>query len=132
MKYLNFQYKCKQFGSQLRVFGTALPKDKSIPQWACWTREIWLGAYLSDQDAKVIAKKILILPPQRFDPAHGFPFQMTLQPHDMGSPGPLFITFGYRLVLTDHSSDATSQEQDKTCPSKEHVFFASESALTKF
>ncbi len=129
MKYLRFNYSCKQLASSLRVSGTAFPKKGVIPEWANWTKEIWLGVYLSDQNAKVIAKEIHVLPPNKFEPEQGFPFQMALKPHNMGSPGPLFITFGYRLVLTDQKqSDSALQKASK----KEKVFFASESALTRF
>lgn len=133
MKYLKFKYNCKQLDSHLRVAGTAFPKKEVIPEWASWTKEIWLGVYISDQNAKVIAKEIHVLAPNKFKPNQGFNFQMALEPHNMGSPGPLFITFGYRLVLTDHKvKDSTHQKGCKAFSEKEKVFFASESALTKF
>lgn len=133
MKYLQFQYVCTQTQKGLKVQGNAYPKDKNIPTWADWTNEIWLGAYLSDEDGKVIAKNIKILPPQKLIREKGYPFAFTLCPQSMGSSGPIYITFGYRLVLTrEKMSSSEYINLNNKQESKKDIFFASESALTTF
>ena len=130
MNYLTFTYTCGQQESSLSVKGRAYPKLDKIPEWAEWIDDIWLGTYLSDKDGRVLAKALRILSPQALKADQGIPFEFTLTPHDMGSPGPVFISFGYRLVLTAQEPSKTMGEEQPT--DKKQVFFASESALTRF
>jgi len=135
MNYLNFRYICHQDESGVSLRGRALPKHQSLPSWAAWTKEIWLGAYLSDKNGKLLAKQIKLLPQQKFRSRTGYPFQFQLHPRDVGRPGPVYISFGYRLVLTarppgEESPSASGEPGDSE--EEERVFFASESALTRF
>jgi hypothetical protein len=133
MNYLDFRYICRQSESGVSLRGRAFPRTSALPSWASWTKEIWLGAYLSDKDGKLLAKQIKLLPQQKFRPHAGYPFHFQLRPRDVGKPGPVYISFGYRLVLTPASSEegSASGEQEET-NGEERVFFASESALTRF
>jgi hypothetical protein len=129
MDYLTFSYICGQQEASLSVQGRAYPRKEAIPEWAGWIDDIWLGAYLSDQSGRVLASSLRILSPQPLKPEEGLPFEFNLKPNDMGSPGPVFISFGYRLVLTpkESSRDSGQPPQDP-----KNIFFASESALTRF
>jgi hypothetical protein len=129
--YLRFDFLCTQNPGGLRVQGAAYPlKDGPIPDWAIWARDLWLGAYLSDRSGQVLAQEVRILPPQYLNQSQPIRFDFVLQPHSMGEPGPVFISFGYRLVLS--SEPGSSPSEDKDPGEESRVFFASESALTRF
>ncbi|MCF8109431.1 MAG: hypothetical protein K9J81_10600 [Desulfohalobiaceae bacterium] len=123
MKYLTFEYVCSQETDSLRVRGSALVRPDTVPEWVVYAKDVWLGAYLSDRRGSVLAKDLVILKSQQLDKRKGFPFDVQLEPQDMGSPGPLFLTFGYRLVLTAGVEPGPDAETEKP------VFFASESSL---
>jgi len=129
MNYLAFAYICGQQEDGLSVQGRAYPRTEAIPEWAGWIDDIWLGAYLSDSSGRVLAKSLRILSPQPLNPGEGLPFEFNLKPNDMGSPGPVFISFGYRLVLTPSES---YRDSGQLTPDPKSIFFASESALTRF
>jgi hypothetical protein len=129
--YLSINFICTQDPEGLRVKGHAYPlPDGSIPEWATWARDLWLGAYLSDRSGQVLAQEIKVLPPQELSQSQPIVFSFVLEPHSMGEPGPVFISFGYRLVLAPgpQAVQGKSDKDDDTSP----VFFASESALTRF
>ncbi len=125
MNYLNFDYKTSNAAGGLQVQGTARPRMETLPDWAAWSKDIWLGAYLCDQEGLVLAQDLQILPAQAIDMEQGYEFQFSLQPQNMGSPGPVFLTFGYRLVLTQDPASTEGSAPEK------QVFFASESALSR-
>jgi len=127
--YLRFHFRCTQDPEGLQVQGTAHPlQDGPIPKWATWARDLWMGVYLSDRSGQVLAQEILVLPPQRLTKDQPISFTFVLQPHSMGQPGPVFISFGYRLVLAPGPIRTQENGSRATSP----VFFASESALTRF
>ncbi|MFW5819179.1 MAG: hypothetical protein ACOCVE_04980 [Desulfovermiculus sp.] len=129
--YLRFDFLCSQDPGGLKVQGAAYPlEDGPIPDWAIWARDLWLGAYLSDRSGQVLAQEVRILPPQLLTQLHPIRFDFALEPHSMGEPGPVFISFGYRLVLS--SEPGSSPSRDKDSGQESPVFFASESALTRF
>lgn len=129
--YLFIDFMCTQDPEGLQVRGTAVPRsDGPIPEWATWARDLWLGAYLSDRTGQVLAQEIQVLPPQKLSSSHPIDFAFVLEPHSMGEPGPVFISFGYRLVLAPgpENTGGKTKGHKETSP----VFFASESALTRF
>ncbi len=128
MKYLTFNYSSTLVSNKIQVVGQAYPKFQKIPPWAEQANEIWLGTYLSDKQGQVLAKRVKVFPPQSIDHNKAINFNFTLKPQDMGSPGPVFITFGYRLVISPEKNriKETSKDQEKK------IFFASESALTRY
>ncbi len=129
--YLRFDFLCTQDPGGLKVQGAAYPlEDGPIPDWAIWARDLWLGAYLSDRSGQVLAQEVRILPPQHLNQLHPIRFDFVLEPHSMGEPGPVFISFGYRLVLS--SEPGSSPAEDKDAGEESPIFFASESALTRF
>ncbi|MCF8104636.1 MAG: hypothetical protein K9K64_04075 [Desulfohalobiaceae bacterium] len=129
MNYLVFDYTCRQETESLSVSGMARLKSKSVPDWAVQAKDVWLGAYLSDQRGGILAKDLIILQTGRLDIQKGFAFDFELTPESMGSAGPLFITFGYRLVLTTDQQKGRTISTESDSKSEENVFFASESAM---
>ena len=133
MDYFHFQYLSQPKPKAVEVKGTAYPKKSSIPGWAAWIDDIWLAVYLSDDRGRVLAKDINIFSPRKLDYQKGISFDFMLQPEQMGSPGPIYVTFGYRVVLTPgrnypgESPDLLSDMDRET-----EIFFASESALSRF
>lgn len=126
MKYLNFAYTAQKEKNKINLQGKAWPRQESIPDWASWSRDIWLGAYLCDKKGSVLAQDLKVLPAQNIAQNQGIAFEFFLEPKDMGSPGPVYITFGYRLVLTPQKDGSPGGDTE------EKVFFASEAALKKF
>ncbi|MBS3779143.1 MAG: hypothetical protein KGY41_01980 [Desulfovermiculus sp.] len=130
--YLRFDFVCNQGLDGLRVQGSAYPlSDGPIPEWAVWARDLWLGVYLSDRSGQVLAQEVKVLSPQNLTSAHPISFTFVLEPHSMGEPGPVYISFGYRLVLASGPTDRP-EENGQGPGAKSPVFFASESALTRF
>ncbi|MFP4630493.1 MAG: hypothetical protein ACLFMQ_07185 [Desulfohalobiaceae bacterium] len=126
MQYMRFEYQAHKGKNGIRVQGEAQPIKASLPEWAAWSRDIWLGAYLCDKEGLVLAKDLKMLPAQEISQNQGFSFEFQLEPKDIGTSGPVFITFGYRLVLTAKQSEILDREAE------EKIFFASESALDRF
>ncbi|MFW5960899.1 MAG: hypothetical protein ACOC43_12340 [Desulfohalobiaceae bacterium] len=126
MEYLNFAYKAQKDKNNIKLQGKAWPRQESIPDWASWSKDIWLGAYLCDRKGSVLAQDLKVLPAQNIAQRKGIAFEFSLEPKDMGSPGPVYITFGYRLVLTPQKNGTPGGD------TQEKVFFASEAALKKF
>ncbi len=100
MNYMIFHYTVYQDVRGIYVIGRAYPRREKIPHWGKWAAEIWLGVYLSDRRGDIIARDIRIYPPQEIT-SNGFPFTFIIKPQSFGGPGPLYITFGYRLKITD-------------------------------
>ncbi len=119
MKYLIFNYQCKQIKDGFSIKGTAYPRYDKIPPWGRFAEEIWIGSYLCDRKGNILAQKIKLLPPQPLS-SHGFPFHFRLKPSDFGSPGPIFITFGYRLKISNAYPHSTTKNPK--------IFFAIEKA----
>lgn len=129
MNYLIFQYTCNQEREKLTVTGTAQLKPGSIPDWAQQAQDVWLGAYLNDHRGRILAKDLKMLQTDQEDSNTGFAFVFDLKPEVMGSPGPLFLTFGYRLVFGTGSGTGEDTAASGSTPEDRNVFFASESAL---
>lgn len=133
MDYFEFEYNSHHQVKQVEVNGTAYPIKNSIPGWAAWIDDIWLAVYLSDDQGRVLAKDINIFAPRQLDYQKGIGFSFLLKPEQMGSPGPVFVTFGYRVVLTpgrNYPGDSPDLLSELTRETE--VFFASETALSRF
>ncbi len=125
MKYLTFDYFSRSSENKIEIQGTAQPREDALPSWASWSKEIWLGAYLCDQEGQVLAQDVKVFSPRDIRD-QAIEFQFELHPQHLGSPGAVYITYGYRLVLT------RDPETDLDPELKKQVFFASESALSRF
>ena len=122
MRYWEFTYTSRLEENKLIVTGTAKPVAGAIPEWATWIQDLWLQIYLSDDSSRVLAKDLRLYLPTHLDPEKGVPFEFHLTPQSLGSSGPLYISFGYRMELTAEKSTLGAN-------SKADVFFASQGAL---
>jgi hypothetical protein len=122
MRYWEFTYTSHLENNRLVVTGTARPVAGAIPEWATWIQDLWMQIYLSDDRSKVLAKDLRLYLPTTLDHAKGVPFEFHLTPESLGSSGPLYVSFGYRMELTAEKSTQGSA-------SKAEVFFASQGAL---
>jgi len=120
MSYMRFTYTVYQDSGGIYVIGRAYPRKNKIPPWGRWADEIWLGVYLCDARGSILAKDIRIFPPQEIT-SNGFPFTFIIRPQRFGGPGPLYITFGYRLKITDPPFSRGKYDRPR-------VFFAIEKA----
>ncbi|MBG0775054.1 MAG: hypothetical protein H0S85_01295 [Desulfovibrionaceae bacterium] len=138
MKFWRFDYEAVPFRNSFGVRGVARPRADRLPEWASWVEELWLAAYLSDSQGRVVAKDLLVSLPKPLSPETGVPFEFILEPEDLGDAGPLFLTFGYRMVLTpgakgpDAKPEANAKQEAGAKGDKRKVFFANEGALTRF
>lgn len=122
-RFWRFDYESAPLGGKYGVYGAAYPERDDIPDWATWIEELWLAAYLSDSLGRVIAKDLRVYVPKPLDARTGVSFEFILTPEELGQ-GSLYVTFGYRMMLSDGADRAEP-------PSEPRVFFASEGALTR-
>ncbi len=125
MKFWEFNYRVLPETDHFNVTGTAIPQQDAIPEWASSIKDIWFAAYLSDKRGRVLAQDLRVYEPQMLNPATGIPFKFVLKPDSLGATGELFITFGYRMKLSEQASTV-----DESQPAQ--VFFASEGAMTRY
>jgi len=125
MKFWRFEYAATPGTDTFLVRGRAYPTD-AVPAWAGWVQDLWLESYLADTSGEVIAKDLRLYQPRDLEHDKGLYFEFTLRPDRLGDPGQLFLTFGYRMKLTESRPDAEDQDEDTG-----RVFFASEGALTR-
>lgn len=117
-KFWRFEYEIVPMYDRFGVRGRAFINKKALPENYRWMEDMWFSAYLSDKKGKVLAHDIRVFLPRALDPGQGIDFEFVLKPTSVES-GPLFISFGYRMVLTEGRFP-----KDKSIP-----FFASETAL---
>lgn len=129
MRYWDFKYEGKVENGEYIVSGVALPKTETLPGWAEWLHDFWLAAYLSDEKGVVLSKDLHVFPTQELDPEKGVKFEFNMSPETMPSDRSLFLTFGYRMSLTQDRFDTPLHEDPLT--GEQSVFFASEGALAR-
>ena len=122
MRYWEFSYTSRLEDNKLVVTGTAVPVTGAIPEWATWIQDLWMQIYLSDDQSRVLAKDLRLYLPTRLDLENGVPFEFHLAPQSLGSSGPLYVSFGYRMELTAEKNTLGTR-------STSEVFFASQGAL---
>ena len=122
MRYWEFSYTSRMEDNRLIVMGTAMPVAGAIPPWANWIQDLLMQVYLSDDQSRVLAKDLRLYLPTALDREKGVPFEFHLTPQSLGSSGPLYISFGYRMELTAEKSTQGASAQSQ-------VFFASQGAL---
>lgn len=122
MRYWEFTYTSRLEDNKLIVTGTAKPIAGAVPEWATWIQDLWMQIYLSDDQSRVLAKDLRLYLPTSLDHDKGVPFEFHLTPEALGSSGPLYISFGYRMELTAQKNTMGAQGTSQ-------VFFASQGAL---
>lgn len=119
MKFFRFDYTAVPVDDGFGVRGVARLDMDRIPQWAGWMDEVWFEAYMSDRDGEVVARDLRVMVPRPLGQGT-LPFEFILRPESVHE-GPLYLSFGYRLVLSE------SRSEDGGHP----PFFASEGAITQ-
>lgn len=102
MHYWAFSYVVEPLPDSYRVRATAWRKD-NFPGWAEYVQRGWFSAYLADQAGNLLAQDTKSLYAGYFIPSwyeKGVDLEFSL-PKPAGVPGPLTISFGYNLTLTD-------------------------------
>lgn len=107
MEFIDFNYQIIPRTDSFGVRGTAFIKKANVPEWAQWIGELWIQGYLSDEDGSVLAQGMQVFSPAKLDDGVGIPFDFELKP-DQLDVGPLFISFGYRLVLLKDKQDTAN------------------------
>jgi len=120
MNFVRFDYQIQPVGDVAGIKGWAYLDITKMPIWAKWAESLSFTAYICEADGKVRAQDTRTFLPRSVNQDEGVPFEFTLRPEEWGTK-PLFITFGYRIVLTE------SDEAKGNKPS----FFASEDAMIK-
>ncbi|MCA1742959.1 MAG: hypothetical protein ABR542_04445 [Desulfonatronovibrio sp.] len=129
MRYWNFEYTSTVKNGDYVVKGLAMPKTGVIPGWAEWLHDFWISVYLSDEQGRVLAKDLVVFPTQKLDPAAGINFEFVMEPEKMPSSKGVFLTFGYRMSLTENRFQ--SPELSRPLTGEQSVFFASEGAVVR-
>jgi hypothetical protein len=127
LDYWRFTFTTMEREEGLHVLGVAHPRQSVIPLWAVWIEDLWMEAYLSDERGHVLAKHLRVFDSRPLDYGLGVPFSFTMRPSEMGRPGRVYVSFGYRVVVSRSASEKTM-----SAPGKKDVFFASEGALTRY
>lgn len=113
----------------------AYPIATALPEWGAHIDELWFAVYLSDSLGRVLAKDVQVLLPRDYTPElinSGIPVEFVISPDDIGQSSQLYVSFGYRMVLTDGSPPpaAGTPPPNKSGEEGPRVFFANEGALS--
>jgi hypothetical protein len=120
LNYWEFRYVIEPRTDVFTVSGRAVPTAR-VPVEASHIQELWLAAYLAGPRGGVLARDIKIFPSQPLDRSGGVEFSFVLRPEQI-EKGDLSLAFGYRMTAS-RGPEPTPDEQ---------LFFASETALTRF
>lgn len=120
MRFWRFDYRAAHVHQHFAISGRAWPAADRLPAWAERLDELWLAAYLSDAQGRVIAQDIQVMDPGRLTPSSPTVFAFSLTPEDLGRSGPLYVSFGYRMVVSGPPESGQAESR---------VFFANEGAL---
>ncbi|WP_416950517.1 hypothetical protein [Oleidesulfovibrio sp.] len=108
MKFWRFQYSTVDLGETVGVIGNALPNSELYPEWTSWYGQLTITAYLSDANGTVIAKDSHSYLPRPIGAERTIPLEFTFEADTVDA---YYISFGYRMVLTEHSPDVVSGAQ---------------------
>lgn len=100
MKFLRFDYQVQPVGDVAGITGWAYLDMAKLPVWVKWLDSLQFTAYICQADGSVVAKDTRTFLPREAKGDVGVPFEFSLRPEVWGDK-PLFITFGYRLTLTE-------------------------------
>lgn len=109
MRHLLFRYQVVPVGDEVGVMAESSPRPDRLPDWAAWYGEIGLDIYITDENGTVLARQGVTLPPRSLDPEAALPVQARF---NLGTNAgrPLFVAFGYRLILADAPPDAATRK----------------------
>lgn len=119
-RHWTFVFRGEYQGGRIVLKGTAHAREGEIPPWATWAQDLWIQAYLSDATGQVLASDLHLYLP--LDIRRGVSLEFHLTPKNVGANGPLSVSFGYRMELTEDPRHPQWEEEHR-------VFFASQGAL---
>lgn len=119
MNFMRFDYHVQPVDDVAGIKGWAYLDTAKVPDWAKWVDSLRFTAYICEADGRVVAQDSRTFLPREARGDVGVAFEFALRPEQWGDK-PLFITFGYRLVLTEARGAKASDP-----------FFASEDAITR-
>jgi len=118
--FMRFDYQVLPVGDTAGIKGWAYLDTRTLPDWAKWVESMRFTAYLCDPEGHVVAQDERTFLPREARADDGIGFEFTLRPEAWGKR-PLFIAFGYRLVLTE----------GRGVQGAKGPFFASEDAISR-
>ncbi len=130
-RFWNFSFQGMLLEDGYGVRGEAAPTTQGIPEWADWIEELWFEAYLCDSQGRVIARDIRVIPPRPLAQSNPIAFEFLLKPEELARPGPLYVAFGYRMVLAHPPSSGEKPAEAGNGEAPES-FFVTEKALLRF
>lgn len=98
--FMRFDYQVVPVGDVAGIKGWAYLDMSRLPQWVAWADSLSFTAYICDADGRVLAQDSRTFLPREARADQGIGFEFSLRPETWGQR-PLFIAFGYRLVLTE-------------------------------
>lgn len=98
--FMRFDYQVMPVGDVAGIRGWAYLDVSRLPKWAKWADSLSFTAYICDADGRVLARDTRTFLPREARADVGVGFEFSLRPESWGDR-PLFIAFGYRLVLTE-------------------------------
>ncbi len=100
MQYLRFTYRVVPLRESVGVRGQASPVPGALPAWARWYEQLTVMVYLSDASGRVLDAAEYDYLPRAVGDEGAIPFETRfyLDPEDKG---PLYVSFGYRMVATE-------------------------------
>ncbi len=122
MQFWTFTYQCAPLKDGVGLHGMAYPNTDLFPNWAIWYDQLAFTAYLSDSTGKVVASSQVEFLPRKVDRDHPIPIEFRMTPDTQDQP--LYVSFGYRMVLAEYPWQPDSPRQGR-------IHIAREGALTQ-
>lgn len=101
LQYLRVTYQVVPQPDSVSVRGHASPVPGALPDWARWYEQLAVMIYISDAAGRVLTTVEYDYPPGAVHSDDAFPFER-LFPLDAVGSGPLYVSFGYRMVTSEH------------------------------
>ncbi|WP_031385680.1 lipoprotein [Desulfonatronum thiodismutans] len=111
LDFWNFQYMARMEGDRYSVTGKALPNTTVWPGWAEWFQDLDFFAYISDEQGVVFARDHNSYLVRRMDPK-GVDFSFAIPLKAVPSDKDVFLTFGYRMRLTQGEFQAVPRREE--------------------
>jgi hypothetical protein len=111
LDFWDFQYLAKIEGDRYSVTGKALPNTKVWPGWAEWFQDLDFFAYISDEQGVVLARDHKSYLARRMVP-EGVDFSFAIPLEAVPSDKDAFLTFGYRMRLTQGEFQAVPRREE--------------------
>lgn len=132
MRFWRFSFMATSASGSYTVAGRALPLTAHLPAEATWIEDLWLAAYLCDEQGRVLAQDLTVFSGLPLDPEEGVPFRFTLKPDRLNRSASLQITFGYNMTLAGQETAPDQEKPEaKGRQGEKGAFFAHEGALIR-